>query len=111
MQKQLEDAKTTWSLHEKLLESEHCLLEKMIYKMSSQFRSEKSLRSMNQVRSYKVISFSRKKMIKKICVPTLPKIFRPVTRNPLLFIWPYLVALEPLFCGKYNVWFLKIILL
>ena len=58
MQKQLEDAKTTWSMHEKLLESEQCLLEKMIYKMSSQFRSEKSLRSMNQVRAGEFSAFS-----------------------------------------------------
>ena len=25
---------------------------------------------------------------KKLCVPTLPKIFRPVTRNTYFFIWP-----------------------
>ena len=36
---------------------------------------------------HKIIFFSRK----KICVPTLPKNFRPVTLNTLIFfIWPYL---------------------
>ena len=36
-----------------------------------------------------------KKKIKKICVPTLPKIFRPVTRNTLIFItWPLYNALH-----------------
>ena len=25
---------------------------------------------------------------KNICVPTLPKIFRPITRNILIFNWP-----------------------
>ena len=28
---------------------------------------------------------------KKICVPTLPKNFRPVTRNTHFFIWPYTI--------------------
>ena len=33
--------------------------------------------------------FSRKKIITKKCVPALPKIFRPVTQNTLIFfIWP-----------------------
>ena len=27
--------------------------------------------------------------IKKTCVPTLPKVFRPATRNTLFFILPY----------------------
>ena len=36
----------------------------------------------------KLYFFPRKKKIKIICVPTLPKIFRPVTRNTHLFIWP-----------------------
>ena len=36
------------------------------------------------------IIFSRKKIKWKIiCVPTLPKIFRPVTQNSYFFIWPY----------------------
>ena len=35
------------------------------------------------------IFFRKKNNLKKICVPTLPKIFRPVTRNTLIFfIWP-----------------------
>ena len=39
---------------------------------------------------HKIMFFPEKKL-KKICVPiaTLPKIFRPVTRNTLIFfIWP-----------------------
>ena len=36
----------------------------------------------------KIVFYSRKKD-KKMCVPTLPKIFRPVTPNKLIFfIWP-----------------------
>ena len=35
---------------------------------------------------HKMIFFQKKKIIKKICVPTLPKIFRPVTRNTLIFL-------------------------
>ena len=36
----------------------------------------------------KGLTFSRKKIIKKkLCVPTLPKIFRPVTRNTLIFLF------------------------
>ena len=39
--------------------------------------------------------FQKKKTIKKICVPSLPKMFRPITRNTLIcVIWPYL----DLFC-------------
>ena len=33
----------------------------------------------------KLYFFPVKKIIKKICVPTLPKIFRPLTRNTLIF--------------------------
>ena len=37
----------------------------------------------------KLYFFPEKKKKKKIYVPTLPKIFRPVTRNTLIFfIWP-----------------------
>ena len=32
--------------------------------------------------------FLWKNNFKQICVPTLPKIFRSVTRNTLIFIWP-----------------------
>ena len=36
----------------------------------------------------KIIFLSRKKLMKKkICVPTLSKIFRPVTRNTLIFLF------------------------
>ena len=31
--------------------------------------------------------FSRKKILKKIFVPTLPKIFRPVTQNTFIFLF------------------------
>ena len=39
----------------------------------------------------KIIFISRRrKIFEKMCVPTLPKIFRPVARNTLIFfIWPY----------------------
>ena len=33
------------------------------------------------------IAFFEKKKMKKICVPTLAKIFRPVTRNTLIFLF------------------------
>ena len=33
---------------------------------------------------HKIILFSKKNNSKKICVPALPKIFRPVTRNTLI---------------------------
>ena len=37
---------------------------------------------------HKIIIFFQKKSIKKeICLPTLPKIFRPITRNTLLFLF------------------------
>ena len=36
---------------------------------------------------HKIILFSRKKKRKKICVPTVPKVFRPVTRNMLIFLF------------------------
>ena len=35
-----------------------------------------------------MLFFSEKKMLKKIYVPTLPKMFKTVTRKPLF--WPYL---------------------
>ena len=39
-------------------------------------------------KKHKIIFFSRKKIIeKKTCVPTLHKIFRPVTRNTLIFLF------------------------
>ena len=34
---------------------------------------------------HKIIFFQEKK-IKTICVPTLPKMFRPVTRNTLIYL-------------------------
>ena len=34
-----------------------------------------------------IFFFPGKKIIKKISVPTLPKIFRPVTRNTLIFLF------------------------
>ena len=36
-----------------------------------------------------IIYFFQKKIIKKICVPTLPKIFRRVTINTLIFYVAY----------------------
>ena len=36
---------------------------------------------------YKIIYFSRKKNYQKICVPTLPKIFRPFTRSTLIYLF------------------------
>ena len=36
-----------------------------------------------EMKMHKIIFFSRK----KICLPTLPKIFRPVTRNTLIFLF------------------------
>ena len=35
----------------------------------------------------KIIYFFQKKNNKKKCVPTLPKIFRPVTQNTLIFLF------------------------
>ena len=36
---------------------------------------------------HKTIFCSRKKNKKKICLPTLPKIFRPVTRNTIILLF------------------------
>ena len=36
---------------------------------------------------HKIRSFSRKKIIEKICVPILPKIFRLVTPNTFIFLF------------------------
>ena len=36
---------------------------------------------------HKIYHFPEKKLIKNICVPTIPKIFRAVTRNTLIIIW------------------------
>ena len=36
---------------------------------------------------HKIIYLSQKKIIKKICVSTLPKIFRPLTRNTLIILF------------------------
>ena len=45
---------------------------------------------------------SRKNIKKKICVPTLPKIFRPVTRNTLIFLFGLnSIKLNPL-CANRN---------
>ena len=41
-------------------------------------------------KTHKIIFFPEKKILKKICVPTLPKIFRPVIRNTYFFNWPYI---------------------
>ena len=39
---------------------------------------------------HKIIFFQEKYNGKKICVPTQPKIFRPITRHTYFyFIWPY----------------------
>ena len=55
----------------------------------------------------KLISFQKK--VKKICVPTLPKIFRPVTRNTLFLfgvICPFIPVLVdsdiPSMCHVFN---------
>ena len=39
---------------------------------------------------HKLYIFTRIKQIKIKSVPTLPKIFRPITRNTHFFIWPYM---------------------
>ena len=36
---------------------------------------------------HKIIFFPEKKIMKKKCVPTLPKIFRPINGNTLIFIF------------------------
>ena len=38
---------------------------------------------------HKILYFAEKKILKKMCVPTytLPKIFRPITRNTLIFLF------------------------
>ena len=41
----------------------------------------------------KSIYFPEKQIIKKICVPTLPKIFRPVTQNTL-FLFLFGLSIE-----------------
>ena len=40
---------------------------------------------------HKIIFFSRKKK-KKLCVPTLPKIFTPITRNTLIFLFGHMAG-------------------
>ena len=40
------------------------------------------------------ILFPEKKIIKKMCVPTLPKIFKPVTRNTLIFLFGLMVKIQ-----------------
>ena len=45
------------------------------------------LKGISPFKMHKIIFFARKKIIKKLCVPTLPKIFRPVTRNTLIFLF------------------------
>ena len=47
---------------------------------------------------YKIIFFPEKK--KEICVSTLPKIFRPVIRNALIFIWPHFTHTQRLYIDK-----------
>ena len=39
--------------------------------------------------------FSRKKKLKKICVPTLPKMFGPVIRNTLHFLFGHISQYQP----------------
>ena len=39
------------------------------------------------INMHKMIHFSRIKNYKKVCVPTLPNIFRPVTQNTLFFLF------------------------
>ena len=48
---------------------------------------------------HKMIFISRKKNKKK-CVPTLPKMFRPVTRNPLFVLFDFSTDF-PFFLGAY----------
>ena len=52
---------------------------------------------------HKIIFFSRKKVIKKICVPTLPKIFRPVSRNTLFFYLAYTQEVVDAYLGGGSV--------
>ena len=46
---------------------------------------ERLMAFQNAFKMHKLIFCSRKKIIKKICVPTLPKIVRPVTKTHLFF--------------------------
>ena len=61
------------------------------------------LKGISSFKMHKKNFFPEKKLLKKICVPSLPKIFRPVTRYPkhtyflFGFIWTY-----DLRCGPYN---------
>ena len=43
---------------------------------------------------HKIRFFSRKKIVKKISVPTLPKIFGPVTQNTLFFLFGLTMVIE-----------------
>ena len=45
------------------------------------------LKGISPFKMHKILFFSRKKRIKKICVPTLPKIFSPVTLITLIFLF------------------------
>ena len=56
------------------------------------FRSENNiilciLKGEMPFKMHKIIFFFQiKKIVKKLCVPTLPKIFKPFTRNTLIFL-------------------------
>ena len=41
----------------------------------------------NAFQNHTIIFSEKKKKIEKICVPTLPKIFRPVTLNKLILLF------------------------
>ena len=46
--------------------------------------------------------FKRKKIIKKICVPTLPKIFRPFTRNTHIFLFGLNISYVDIKASMYD---------
>ena len=52
---------------------------------------------------HKIIYFFQKIFFRKICVPTLPKIFRPVTRNTLIILFgPILLLSSMMLMGDPN---------
>ena len=60
---------------------------RIIFRFSGKYIILCILKGEMPFKMHKIIFFSRKKIIKKICVPTLPKIFRPVTRNTLFLLF------------------------
>ena len=40
---------------------------------------------------HKIYILPEKKLLKNICVPTLPKIFRLITRNALIFLFGIII--------------------